>query len=174
MRLAEAQANARPEPVREDPEPKEVEEPTEDQKLRISIEKRLKPLDVGQHLMGVGEVLQRVPIIPDKLEPTFRTVTEYEEGWVDAWVHKQGDITVRQYNRMMAEISLAFAVHSLNGQAWPVTTDRSGKVIDDAIEDRLGRVRKLSASVINMMAMNMGWFIERVNKALTSEALGNG
>jgi len=174
VRLAEAQANARPEPVREDPEPKEVEEPTEDQKLRISIEKRLKPLDVGQHLMGVGEVLQRVPIIPDKLEPTFRTVTEYEEGWVDAWVHKQGDITVRQYNRMMAEISLAFAVHSLNGQAWPVTTDRSGKVIDDAIEDRLGRVRKLSASVINMMAMNMGWFIERVNKALTSEALGNG
>ena len=173
-RLAEAQAAFRPEPVRENPEAVEEVELTEDQRLRASVEKRLKPLDVGQHLMGVGEVLQRVPIIPDKLEPTFRTVTEYEEGWVDAWIRKQGEISGRQYNRLMAEVSLAFSVHSLNGQAWPVTIDRSGKVIDDAVEDRLGRIRKLSATVINMMAMNMGWFIERVNKALTSEALGNG
>lgn len=181
QRLMAAQEQARtaaPAPAAEAPEDKEPEdkELTEDEKLKVAIEKRLKPIDVGQHLMGSGEVLQRVPIIPGKLEPVYRTVSEYEEGWVDAWIRKQGDgdLSGRQYNRLMTEISLAFAIHTLGGQTWPPTIDKAGRVIDDAVEDRLIRVRKLSATVTNFLALNMGWFIERVNKALTAEALGNG
>ena len=179
QRLVAAQAQARkaaPTPAVESPEDQEPEdkELTEDEKLKAAIEKRLKPIDVGQHLMGTGEVLQKVPIIPGKLEPVFRTVTEYEEGWVDVWIYKQGDISGRQYNRLMTEISLAFAIHTLGGQTWPPTVDKAGRVIDEAVEDRLARVRKLSATVTNFLALNMGWFIARVNKALTAEALGNG
>lgn len=158
--------------------PETEDEPTTPQsdldRLRAAVEARLKPLDVGQHLMGTGEVLQRVPIIPGKLEPVFRTATAYEEGWVDAWIFKQGELTNRQYSRKMAEVSLAFAIHSLGAEPWPVTLDKVGRVLDEHVEDRLNRVRKLPSSVFRMLTQNMGWFVERVDKSLTSEALGNG
>lgn len=154
--------------------PAEEKAQTEEEKLRASIEARLSPIDIGQYLVSGGEVTQLVPIVPGKLEVRFRTVTEYEEGWVDTYLSKQGSLTNRQILRALNECSLACYIESVNGTKWPPSVGRDGQVIPQNIDDRLGRVRKMHSSVFALLVQNLGWFIERVNKSLTVEALGNG
>ena len=159
--------------------PEEVEEApkelTDEEKLRAAIEARLSPIDIGQYLVSGGEVVQLVPIVPGKLEVRFRTVTEYEEGWVDTYLGKQGgSLTNRQILRALNECSLACYIESVNGSKWPPSVGRDGQVIPQNIDERLSRVRKLHSSVFALLVQNLGWFIDRVNKSLTVEALGNG
>lgn len=147
---------------------------TEDEKLRAKIEARLRDIDIGQYLLGGGEVTQMVPIIPSKLEVKFRMITEYEEGWVDSYLGRNKDLTQRQFLRAMNECSLAFYIEGVNGVTWPPATGRDGQVIPQNIDERLSRVRKMHSSIFALLVQNLGWFVERVNKALTMEALGNG
>lgn len=154
--------------------PAEEKEQTEEEKLRANIEARLAPIDIGQYLVSGGEVTQLVPIVPGKLEIRFRTVTEYEEGWVDTYLSKQGSLSNRQILRALNECSLACYIESVNGTKWPPAVGRDGQVIPQNIDDRLGRVRKMHSSVFALLVQNLGWFIDRVNKSLTVEALGNG
>lgn len=166
-------------PVSSAPAPVQGEEPTldETEQLRKNIEARLRPLDIGQYILN-GEMTQAVPVIPNKLEVRFRTVSEYEEGWVDAHLAKQNathkDMTQRQFLRLMNECSLACHIHSIGGSAWPVALNGDGTVNDANMEERLRRVRKFPSAVFALLAQNMGWFLERVSKALSAEALGNG
>lgn len=147
---------------------------SEEEKLRQVIEKRLTPIDIGQYLLSGGEVTQNIPIIPGKLEVKFRTITEYEEGWVDTYLGKQRDLSNRQVLRALNECSLACYIESVNGVKWPPSIGRDGQVIPQNIDDRLSRVRKLHSSIFALMVQNLGWFVDRVNKSLTMEALGNG
>jgi hypothetical protein len=161
-------------PAASAPLPTEEKEQTDEEKLRVSIEARLSAIDIGQYLVSGGEVTQLVPIVPGKLEVRFRTVTEYEEGWVDTYLSKQGSLSNRQILRALNECSLACYIESVNGTKWPPSVGRDGQVIPQNIDDRLGRVRKMHSSVFAILVQNLGWFIDRVNKALTIEALGNG
>lgn len=147
---------------------------TDDEKLRAKIEARLREIDIGQYLLGGGEVTQSVPIIPGKLEVKFRMITEYEEGWVDSYLGRNKELTQRQFLRAMNECSLAFYIEGVNGVTWPPATGRDGQVIPQNIDERLSRVRKMHSSIFSLLVQNLGWFVERVNKALTLEALGNG
>jgi hypothetical protein len=179
-----AAAQPRPAPVPE-PEaateektesPAETPDPiqTDDEKLRAKVESRLREIDIGQYLLGGGEVTQLVPIVPGKLEVKFRTITEYEEGWVDSYLGRNKDLTNRQFLRAMNECSLAFYIDSVNGVTWPPATGRDGQVIPQNIDERLSRVRKMNSTIFALFVQNLGWFVERVSKALTLEALGNG
>lgn len=181
--LAAAQPSRPPAPP---PEPEEVTEEkkeesvfppveqTDDEKLRAKVESRLRDIDIGQYLLGGGEVTQLVPIIPNKLEVKFRMITEYEEGWVDSYLGRNKELTNRQFLRAMNECSLAFYIESVNGVAWPPAIGRDGQVIPQNIDERLSRVRKMHSTIFSLLVQNLGWFVERVNKALTLEALGNG
>ncbi len=178
-----ALAAAQPRPAAVDPETEKAEEAeeavlapilTDDEKLRAKIESRLRDIDIGQHLLSGGEVSQSVPVVPGKLEVKFRMITEYEEGWVDSYLGRNKELTQRQFLRAMNECSLAFYVEGVNGVAWPPATGRDGQVIPQNIDERLSRVRKMHSSIFALLVQNLGWFVERVNKALTMEALGNG
>lgn len=147
---------------------------TDDEKLRAKVESRLREIDIGQYLLGGGEVTQVVPIVPGKLEVKFRTITEYEEGWVDSYLGRNKELTNRQFLRAMNECSLAFYIENINGVTWPPATGRDGQVIPQNIDERLSRVRKMNSTIFALLVQNLGWFVERVNKALTLEALGNG
>ena len=142
-------------------------------KLRKSVEARVQPIDIGRYLVN-GEATQHVPIIPGKLEVTFRTVTEYEEGWVDTWLGKHPDVTGRMFMRLSNEAALAFYIAKLADQAWPPTTNKDGTVIEANVLERIAKVRRLPAGAMYLLVQNMGWFLERVNKGLTAEAMGNG
>jgi hypothetical protein len=172
---AMARANAEEPPPEAAPAKKEEEPPPEDeeQKLRKTIEARLKPLDIGQYL-STNELQQTVPIVPDKLAVTFRTVTDQEESYVDSKLAKEGEMTGRQFLRKSNDWGLAMHVVSLNDTRWPALFKGDGTINEDSLETRLKYVQKIPSPVINLLLQNLGWFLERVNKALTLEALGNG
>ena len=156
-------------------EEEEIPEPakTQEQRVREAIEARCSELDIGQYLMG-GELLQTVPIVPDKLIVKFRTVTDLEEVYVDDALSKDEKMTGRQFVRRTNEWALATHVHSLNGVKWAKIFDGDGTVNDKAMDQRMNNVRKLNSPVFNLLMTNLSWFLDRVNNSLTLEALGNG
>lgn len=143
-------------------------------KLKAAIEGRLEEIDIGQYLMS-GEIRQVVPIIPDKLEVEFKSVSDLEESYVDMVISKEPtNISNRQFLRKMNELALAIHINSVNGTKWPKTLDGDGTINEEAIEARMRHIKKLSSPVFNMMTQNLSWFIDRINNALTASALGNG
>lgn len=151
----------------------EPEELTEGEKVRAAVEERCSELDIGAYLMG-GELLQRVPVVPGKLEVVFRTITDLEETYIDSDLENYVNAMDRKFIRAVNEWSLAAHLHSVNGQSWPSTIDGDGTVNDESMKVRLKRVRKLHTPVMNMLLANLAWFLDRVNNALTVETLGNG
>jgi hypothetical protein len=148
-------------------------EKTKEEQLKAAIETRVESVDIGQYLMN-GELSQKVPIIPGKLEVTFRTVTDLEECFVDDKLSKDGEITARAFLRRANEWALAFHIAEVNGHKWPTTIDGDGTVSDKSINRRLSHVRKLSSPIFHLLSQNLAWFLERVNDSLNMEALGNG
>ena len=181
--VAEATANAAP-PPSEDvldamPAPKaeakaEVEEELDEQEqIKRAVSKRItQAIDIGEYLIN-GEVTQLVPIIPGKLEVTFRSVTDMEEAYVDAQLSKNRDATARVFLRHSNEWALAFHIVAVNGHKWPATMV-NGEINEAALEKRKAHVRKLSSPVFQLITQNLVWFLERVTKGLTLEVLGNG
>ena len=146
---------------------------SKEEKLKIATEKRIKtPIDIGQYLM-TGEVKQAVPIVPEKLIVTYRSVSDLEESYVDVLLSDDPDITNRQFMRKVNEYALASHIAEVNGKKWPPMTI-NGVIDDKAFKLRLKHVEKLSSPVFNLLSQNLGWFIARVNDALTAEAMGNG
>jgi hypothetical protein len=155
------------------PEPSKAAPMDETEKLRKSVEARIVgTIDIGQYLIN-GEVTQLVPIIPGKLEVTFRSVTDLEEAYVDAQLSKNKELTTRTFVRMSNEWALAFHINSVGSNRWPPTVV-DGKINEAALEKRLGHVRKLSSPIFQLLAQNLVWFLERVSKSITMEVLGNG
>lgn len=173
--VAHATANA---PVQEElpeepEEPEPEEELTEDEKLRKAVESRIThEIDIGRYLMN-GETTQRVPVIPGKLEITFRTVTDLEEAYVDAQLAQAKNSTARVFLRQSNEWALAFHISAINDVQWPSTMVQ-GEINESALQKRMGHIKKLSSPVFSLITQNLVWFLERVNVALTVEALGNG
>jgi hypothetical protein len=176
--VAHATANAAPPPEEDEfdlsgEEPEEEEELTEDEKLRKAVEGRITDvIDIGRYLMN-GETSQKVPVIPGKLEITFRTVTDLEEAFVDEKLALDKGATARVFLRQSNEWALAFHISGINGTAWPATVVQ-GEINEVALQKRLAHIKKLSSPVFQLITQNLVWFLERVNKALTVEALGNG
>lgn len=161
-----------------DTKPEKVEEVekelTADEKLKKAIESRLEPIDIGEYLMS-GEVRQTVPIIPNKLVITYKTVSDLEESFVDNTISAEtAKLSNRQFLRKMNELALVIHIHSVNGNKWPSLVNGDGTINEASVESRLKHIQKLSSPIFNMMTQNLAWFTDRVSEGLTSSALGNG
>ena len=154
-------------------EDEEKEELSEDEKIKKAISSRVSEIDIGQYLMN-GELTQRVPIIPGKLEITFRTVTDLEECFVDDKLSTEGELTARAFLRRANEWALAFHISEVNGHKWPTTIDGDGTISEKSINRRLAHVKKLSSPIFHLLSQNLAWFLERVSTSLNMETLGNG
>lgn len=153
----------------------QVEEPASpEDKLRIAIEARLEEIDIGEYLMS-GEIKQSVPIIPDKLVVTYKTVSDLEESYVDNTISAEPKgISNRQFLRKMNELALVIHIHAVNDHKWPSLINGDGTINEESVASRLRHIKKLSSPIFNLMTQNLAWFTDRVNSALTSSALGNG
>jgi len=155
-------------------EQEEVEDLTQEEKLKRAIEGRLDAIDIGEYLMS-GEVKQEIPIIPGKLVVTFKTVSDLEESFVDNKISiEPSSMSNRQFLRKMNELALVIHIYSVNGHKWPSLINGDGTINDESVESRLKHIRKLSSPIFNLMTQNLAWFTDRVNDCLTASALGNG
>lgn len=153
----------------------EAKEEDDDIKKRKAIEARIAPFDIGQYLISGGTMTQVVPIIPGKFEVEFRTVTDYEEAYVENKLANDTTLTSgRQVDRRQMEWAIAAHVHALNGTVWTNPLKPDGTVDDTVMIERFKKVSKLTTPILSLLAQNCSWFLERVNKGLTVEALKNG
>lgn len=152
---------------------------TDDQLMRDAVEARLGEFDIGQYLISGGELTQRVPIIPGKLEVIFRLVSDAEEVYVDRKLREENDLVKggladREMFRRLSEWSLASHIVSVNDQTWGPTLKQNGDIDEEAMKIRFAKVRRLPSQVLMMISQNLAWFVERATKSLTFEALKNG
>jgi hypothetical protein len=186
-----AMASTLPEEVlpEKEPPPRQL---SPDQRMREAIEKRLRPIDIGQFLMN-GFVTQEVPIIQTEgasLVVSFQTAKEALEVYIDARLAEEAasirkkreesgatldiEMSQREYIRRQNEWALAAQIKAYQGREWPPAIGVDGSANEDAMRMRLQKVRDLPSPVFVMVTQNLSWFIDRVSNSLTAAALGNG
>lgn len=159
-------------------------DPTTDstQAIRRAIEKRLRPMDIGQYLMN-GSISQEIEIVPkgadgSGLRVTLQSLTPEAELFLEqqmsaAIAAKKGAEMARsEYERLQTQSIVALYIFAVNDKPWPPLSTANGSISADAFAARLNRVKTLPA--FPLILQNISWFVERMNSALEVSVLGNG
>ena len=140
---------------------------------RKAIEKRLKPMDLSD-LITEGEVQQRVPIVPGKLEVTYRSVSSGEDLEVKRMLYNIRKEVPRYQLDAYSIMSLALAIYAINGHPLPDHRDESGNFSETRFRQKFELVKKYPLQLVADLGVNYIWFDVRVKKLFSVEALGNG
>lgn len=143
---------------------------------RETIEKRLKPLDIGE-LISTGTIRQLIPIIPGKYEVTLQSY----DGQVDLALKRlvmaesrSVDVGEQYTLDKYSFMTLAVGLHKINDTVFPDIFDANGNFVDDLFFKKFNRVMKLPIHMLASIGVNQMWFEMRVRKLYSATALGNG
>lgn len=191
----QAQQDAEQAPSKEKPpeEPQEEEEDLDDAWLggfgdkvstildnkarRKQIEARIQDMDVEDLIMH-GEVRQLVPIIPGKLEVTFRSITAEEDLGVKKMMwNVEG--TSRYVVDRFSLMNLCLALQSISTSESMKEMDEhfdkeTGRFSEELFEAKFQKMLKKPLQLLADLVVNYIWFDERVRRLLVAEELGNG
>lgn len=138
---------------------------------RKKIEKRCEPMSLEDYIMK-GGVTQRVPIVPGKLEPTFRSAGTDEDLEVKRMMFGMQGTDIYISNRYSL-MQLTLSLYALNNQVLPDHLDREGKFDEELFNKKFEKIKKYPTQLVEDLVHNYLWFDERVKK-LFNEDLGNG
>lgn len=131
---------------------------------REAIESRCAPMKIEDLLMR-GEVHQRVPIYPGKIEPTFRSVGLNEDLFV-----KRRMSTVRGPDQyifdMFSIMNLVLSLYAIGDKPMPSHTDKDGEVTDELFDAKMRVVMRMPLALVADMSTNYVWFSRRVQKLI--------
>ena len=149
----------------------------DNKKRRKEIEDRCAPMSFEDLLMK-DEVQQRVPIIPGKFEPLFRSLRPVESLYIKQRMAKETINTDQylgeKYNLLLLTCSLVDISSAPLPDHRKHLPDGSFEVDDKLFEEKLKRVAQKSGYIIADLGVNYMWFDIRVRKLINPEALGNG
>lgn len=140
---------------------------------RKAIEKRLKPMDLSD-LIVEGEVKQNVPIVPGKLEVTFRSVSSGEDLAIKRMLYNIRKEVPRYQLDAYSIMSLTLAVYAINGHPLPDHNDEAGNFSESRFQKKFELVKRYPLQLVADLGVNYIWFDVRVKKLFTVESLGNG
>jgi len=133
-------------------------------KRREAIENRCMPMDIDDLLMK-GSVEQRIPIVPGKFEPTFRSPQGHEDTFLNERMSK-----VRGSDRMIMDLHALFRLTcglvKINNRTLPNHLGQNGKPTDDLFDAKFAMVSSLATPVLADLSTNYTWFLRRVEKLL--------
>lgn len=126
------------------------------------IESRCLPLSLEDLLIN-GSVQQRVPIVPGKFEPTFRS--------------PQGDENL-EILRLMSSVRgsddyaldllqlyrLTVGLYAINSKPFPNHLSTDGEFDEELFKKKFHIVKKMALPILADMVVNYGWFARRVQK----------
>jgi hypothetical protein len=143
---------------------------------REVIEERLAPMNIGD-IITKREIVQEVPIIPDKLVVTYRTYSQRENIWVLQYLYDfPGSNAYVQ--ELLNTCRLVCGLVSINGQYLPDHRSDVGtpsETVDrDAFKKKMFHVTSFPVQLVADMSVQMLWFQERVDKLFTVDKLKNG
>lgn len=126
------------------------------------IESRCQPLSLEDLLIN-GSVQQKVPIVPGKLEPTFRS--------------PQGDENL-EILRLMSSVRgsedyildlmqlyrLTVGLHAINSRPFPNHLGVDGEFDEELFMKKFKIIKKMALPILADLVVNFGWFARRVQK----------
>lgn len=142
---------------------------TANKERREAIEKRCEAMAVEDLILN-GEVRQRVPIIPGKLEPTYRSVAGSEDLFIKRWM--SGERGSEQYIMdRYSLLNLTAGLYSLNGKVMVSHLDKNNDPEKEAFEAKVKVLAKMPFLLLADLSVNYVWFSRRVQKLLVFENL---
>lgn len=151
----------------------EAERLLNNKKRREDIESRCEPMKF-EDLLFKNEVHQRVPIIPERFEPTFRSITPEESLFVKRYIAKEQTVSdqylLEKYNLCL----LACALIQINDVPMADHRDNNGSPDEKLFETKLKSIFKKSGYIVADLGINYTWFDIRVRKLITADGLKNG
>jgi hypothetical protein len=155
----------------------QVEKILDNKKRRELIESRCQPMDFEDLLMK-DEVQQRVPIIADKFEPTFRSITPIESLYIKQRMSKETVNTDQYMGEKYNLLLLTCSLVEINGLPLPdhrrIQSDGNFVVDDKLFEEKFAVVMRKSGYIVADLSVNYLWFDIRVRKLLNPDDLKNG
>ena len=144
-----------------------------DPERRKAIEQRCKPLDFADWIEHL-ELRQRVPVVPGKFEPQFRTPSGQEDLWVKKEISREtgSDVYVRD---KFSVLNLTLALVDINGQIQFSNHLKKDGTVDSAkFKKKLEEVMRLPIQMLNDLSIQYAWFDLRTRRILTVGEVKNG
>lgn len=155
----------------------QVERILDNRKRKEQIEGRCSPMDLEDLLMK-DEVQQTVPIIPEKFEARFRSITPVESLYIKLLMSKETIQTDQYLGEKYNLLLLTCSLVAINGVPLPehrrFKQDGTFEVDEKLFQEKLGYVMRKSGYVIADLGVNYMWFDIRVRKLLNPDDLKNG
>jgi hypothetical protein len=143
---------------------------------RQIVESRLQPLDLSELIMH-GRITQRVPIIPDRYEPEFQSMTGEEELALKRLLMQERK-NIEAPDRYLLDkfqlMTVACGLRSVNKIILPAHLDKLGNFSDDMFWEKFNRVLKLPFHMLASIGVHYYWFDIRVRKMFVAERIKNG
>jgi len=144
---------------------------------RKEIEDRCEPMDLAKVILS-QDAVQEVPIVPDGLEPTFRTLNGHEDSWVKdfVWRETKGDSSDLYYQTRVGLVALALSLVAINGKEMIEhrASSGSGEINKKEALEKLQFILKYPMSILLELSVNQQWFEERVGELTRGESVKNG
>lgn len=131
-------------------------------KRRKEIEERLSPMDITDVILH-GEIRQTIPIVPDKLEVTYRSVSAEEDLSVKQMMFGEsgGDRYLMDKYTIM---QLTLAMVAINGEDLPTHLNDKKKFDEVKFIAKMEKVTRFPIQLIADLGIQYLWFDERVRK----------
>lgn len=126
------------------------------------IETRCPPLSLEDLLIN-GSVQQKVPIIPGRFEPTFRSLQGFENLEIlrlMSAIRGSEDLVLDTLHLYR----LAAGLFAINGRLFPNHLDTNGDFNKELFEIKSKMVTKMALPILADLVVNYGWFQKRVQK----------
>jgi len=143
---------------------------------KVIIEARLQPLDITDMIV-TGYVKQDVPIIPNKLTFTYRSMTGEEDLEIKRLVMSESkslDVSDRYLLDKYAFMSMSVGLVAINSKPLGDVYDSNGGFSDEMFWLKFKRVIRLPLHMLASIGLNQMWFEQRARKLYVAEKVGNG
>ena len=143
---------------------------------RKLIEDRLEELSLDELIMK-DRCTQKVPIIPDKFEVVFQSMTGEDDLALKRLLMKESDnveVTERYLLDKFALMALAAGVQKINKNPLPSHLNEKGEFDEDKFWVKFAWVLKRPIHMLASLGCNHTWFEIRVRRLFVAEKIKNG
>jgi len=136
---------------------------------RDAIESRCDALLIDA-LITHGEIRQRVPVVPGKFEPTFRSVGGNEDLFVKRLMSPERGSDQYILDKYSV-LNLVIGLYALNGKPLPSHLDQNGDPDDKLFQAKFKIVSKMPLAMLADLSVNYTWFGRRLQKLFVIDVI---
>lgn len=129
---------------------------------RDVIEGRCEEMSI-EELITRGEVRQKVPIIPGKFEPVYRSVSGDEDLFIKRKMSPERGSDQYILDKFSV-MNLAAGLYALNGKPLPSHLDAGGEPDEALFQAKYKIVSRMPLAMLADLSVNYTWFGRRVQK----------